>query len=310
MQLQDASGLPLAGKTVTVGTSSSTVQFTSSTAVTDTQGIATFTATDTAAESVPVDASDTTDGVTLTSHPMLTFITPLATGAQITASQATVPDDGSSSSTVMVYLENGLGHPAAGKTVMLSQTGSATITPVGSATPGDTAVTGADGYADFTVTDTTAESVQFTAVDSTDGDLPVPGSASVTYFSGSPATCPMGSVPASGYGLETFASPFPFDPYAQTLPGNFTLGACDGIAAPAFDSSGNALVTDDYSGTITELPPRGGTPGTDNQLPDANFGRDDLHGLAFGKDGELYAQPRPSASRRRQQQSGSGDRSA
>jgi hypothetical protein len=291
VDLKDKNGFPVGGKAVTVTPTAGVGAVVSpSSAVTDaTDGSAVFTVTDSSSETATFTVKDATDNVTLTVQPTLTFVPPVATGASIEANESTVPDDGTSSATILVYLENGLGQPAAGKTVMLSQTGSATIAPAGSSTLGNTAVTGTNGYADFTVTDTTAESVQFTAAETSDGNLPVPGSASVTFFSGSPPTCPNSPVPASGYGFETFASPFAFDPYSQGLPGSFTLGACAGVSNPVFDSSGNALLPDYYAGTINKLPAGGGTAGSDNQLPNANFGRDDIHGLVFGKDGELYA---------------------
>ena len=76
-------------------------------------------------------ATDTTDNIVLSIQPTLTFTPPVATGAEISAEPSTVTNDGTSQATISVYLENGLGQPAAGKTVMLSENGgSATITPV------------------------------------------------------------------------------------------------------------------------------------------------------------------------------------
>ena len=112
----------------------------------------------------------------LTTQPTLTFVPPVATGAQIQSDLSTVPNDGTSKATITVYLQNGLGRPAAGKTVSLAQGGgNAVITPAGSSQPGSTAVTDGSGYATFLATDTNAESVNFTAEDVTDNNLPVPG---------------------------------------------------------------------------------------------------------------------------------------
>jgi len=288
--LRDADGNLISGKTVSLtanaGSSATVTPVDDVTSVDN--GAAIFDVTDTTAEQVTLTATDTTDDLALA--PLtIDFVPPVATGAEISAGPSTVPDDGTTQATISVYLQNSLAQPASGKTVTLSQTGSATITPAGSSTPGDTAVTGANGYATFTATDTNAETVQFTAIDTTDGNLPVPGSASVTFYSGTPPTCANSPTTASGYGIETFASPFAYDPYVQYLPGNFSYGSCGGALPPVFNSSGDAYIADAYTGTINELPPGGGTASQTNQLPDANFGEDNIEGLAFGQDGELYA---------------------
>ncbi|MDR3648751.1 MAG: protease pro-enzyme activation domain-containing protein [Acidimicrobiales bacterium] len=288
--LASANGVPVSGQSVSISSSSSTTVITPviSTSQTGT-GAVSFDVTDTVPEEVTFTVTDMTDGTTLSTQPTITFTPPQATGASIQASTSSVPDDGTTAATVTVYLENGLGQPASGKTVTLSENGSATIYPSGSTTPSDTAVTGSNGDAVFTATDTNAENVQFTAVDSTDGNLPVPGSASVTFYSGSPPTCTSPPVAAAGYSMSKFASGFAFDPYDQILPGNFNVNGCDGLDGMAFDPNGNLYVSDFYTGTINVLPPGGGTLSAANQLPDTALGPDDITSMAFGKDGELYA---------------------
>ncbi len=288
--LLDSGGFPISGKAVSLsanGCSSPVISPPSG--ASDDSGSVVFTVTDTVPETCTFTATDTTDGATLSAQPTLTFVPPSATGASIQASPPSIPDDGATATTVTVYLENGLGQPASGKTVTLSETGSATIYPAGSTTPSETAVTDSHGNATFTATDTNAENVQFSAVDSTDGNLPVPGSASVTFYSGSPPTCTSPPVAASGYSISNFASGFGVDPYDQILPGNFNVNGCDGLDGMAFDPNGNLYVSDFYTGTINVLPPGGGTPSAANQLPDTALGPDDITSMAFGKDGELYA---------------------
>ena len=103
--------------------------------------------------------TDTTDSVTLSTTPSIQFVTPAATGATIVASPGTVVDNGNAQATITVYLANGQGQPAAGKTVALSENGAhASISP-----PSAQVVTGSDGVATFTATDTSQEAVTFTA---------------------------------------------------------------------------------------------------------------------------------------------------
>jgi hypothetical protein len=291
VQLLDSGGLSLPGKTVTVSVPSGTVQFASNTAVTDSQGVATFTATDTTPESTPVTVTDTSDGnVVLSMTPNLTFTQPAAVGATIVASPTTVADDGLAQTTITVYLQNAMGRPAGGKTVSLSDNGANA-----SISPSLQVVTGSDGEATFTATDTTQEAVSFTATDVSDGSLPVPGSASVNFApSGSSPNCdptlPTGS---GGFSVSPFASGLGADQQAEvTFTGGitFTTPACDGGETPAFDSSGNVYVPDDIDGRIYRFGPSGGSASPAVALPDTSFmPNGQLDSIAFGKNGELWA---------------------
>lgn len=290
VDLQDANGLPLGGKTVTLTPNAgSTAKVSPASATTDpTDGAAVFTVTDANPETVTFAVQDTTDGVPLTTQPTLTFVPPVATGALISANPTTVNDDGSPSdgtATISVYLQNALGRPAAGKTVTLSSAGgSAVIGPASGQ-----AVTGSDGTATFTVTDMTAQTVAFTAVDVSDGNLPVPGTAEVTFEPSGSTPCP-DALPtaASGFSLSSWASGFAFNPQALELYGvNFY--ACSGLDQGTYDASGNLYVPDSVSGQIYVIGPSGGTADAADALPDASFAPGQLGGLAFGKDGSLYA---------------------
>ncbi|MDQ6613713.1 MAG: Ig-like domain repeat protein [Actinomycetota bacterium] len=289
--LRDTAGNSVSGKTVTIvanAGSHSTVSPASAVTNVD-NGAAVFDIIDSTPELVTLTATDTTDNVTLATQATLEFVTPTATGASIIASPPTVPNDGTSKATITVYLENGLGRPAAGKTVSLAENGNAVITPAGSSTPGTTAVTDASGNATFSATDTVAQTVSFTATDVTDGNLPVPGNATVN-FNPSTATCPTAlPTPASGFSVSRFATGFTITTNSQFLPGNFTLGPCQGESAPAFDASGNAYITDSADGSIHVIGPSGGVASPANQLPDARFEPFSLGSLAFGPDGSLYA---------------------
>jgi hypothetical protein len=292
VDLRDANGFPLSGKQVSLTASSANATVSGPGGTTDSDsGSAVFTVTDTTSETVTFTARDSSDGLNLPTQPTLTFIPPVATGGQIQSNLSSVRNDGTSQATITVYLQNAQGRPAAGKTVSLGQGGgNAVITPAGSSTPGNTATTDSSGYATFHATDTHAESIDFTASDVTDGNLPVPGSA-VVNFGPSTATCGT-ALPkaASGFSVSAFARGFAYNTEAVVYPGNFTEPACTTFeSAPAIDAGGNAYIADGADGTIHVLGPTGGTPTAANQLPDANFPGGSLGGLAFTKDGSLYA---------------------
>ncbi len=288
VNLTDSKGLPLAGKHVTLTASSGTASVSPAEATTSqTEGAAAFTVTDTAAETVTFTVKDTSDGKTLAAEPRLTFVTPTATGATIVASPTSVTNDGTAKATIQVYLQDGLGRPAAGKTVKLIGGGSATVTP-GSRE----ALTNSEGLATFTATDTTTESVGFTASDESDSELAVPGSALVNFQ-------PEGSQPCADTApIPTSGSPVTVSPFASGFPDNtqafsgvfegilFNGVACAGIDTPAFDSSGNVYVPDEIAGQIYEFGPGGGNAEPATALPNAVPG---LQAIAFGKSGELYA---------------------
>lgn len=287
VQLLDENGLPEPGKTVTVTSSSPTIEFTSDTAVSDAEGVATFIATNTNAEAATITAEDTSDHLVLAEQPTLKFVPPAATGATIAANPTIVTDDGSSQATIQVYLQNGLGRPAEDKTVKLTGGGSAVINPVS-----DEAVTNSEGVATFTTTDTAKESIGFTAVDVTDAELPVPGSAVVNFQPEGAAGCedtPPSPTTDSPVAVSPFASEFPdntqgFEAVYEGI--TFKGGRCSGINAPTFDGSGNVFVPDETNGQIYEFGSGGGTADTSTALANDVPG---LNAIAFGKKGELYA---------------------
>jgi len=292
VDLEDANGLPVGGKAVTITPNpGSHALISPASATTDsTQGAAVFTVTDTAPETVTFTVTDTTDGVTLTTQPTMTFVTPTATGASIVASPQTVVNDGTSQATITVYLENSLGQPAAGKTVSLTDNeANATISPASGQ-----AITDSGGLATFTATDTANQAVSFTATDVTDNNLPVPGSATVNFAPAGPANCvqtlPTGS---GGFAVSPFASGLGANQQAIVTNGGglaFTTPACDGAETPVFDASGNVYVPDDVDGHIYRFGPGGGTAGVQTALPDTSFAPNgQLDAIAFGTNGEMWA---------------------
>ncbi len=104
IQLRDANGNTVGGKTVTLSAMASSVKITPTSAASSTDnGAATFQVTDSVVENASLTATDTTDGVKL-SPVSLPFIVPPAVSAGLDALPPTVTADGVSSSTITVTL--------------------------------------------------------------------------------------------------------------------------------------------------------------------------------------------------------------
>ncbi len=295
VDLEDSTGLPVGGKTVSLtvngaGSTASVAPATTTTSAVD--GSAVFTVTDSAPETVSFTVNDTTDGVTLNAAPQLTFLAPLATGSTVVESPAVVNADGSAHATVTVHLEDALGQPAAGQTVALTST-QGPMTNTAAVTPAQ-ATTDSAGVATFSVTDSSTESVVFVASDISDGDLPVPGSVGITFQPASAGVCDDDlPTPASGATISPFAAGLPVNVQPVVTSGGglkFGSSACAGVLPPAFDSAGNAYIPDTFSGQIYELGPAGGSAAAGSALPGANFlPGGQLGQIAFGPHGQLYA---------------------
>jgi hypothetical protein len=138
------------------------------------------------AEPVTVTATDTTDGVTLTSTPTVTFAasSPSATASTVIASATTAPADGETQTLITVTVKDQFGDPLSDKTVTIqgAPTGNVETHPIaiGSSTPG---ITDTSGVAEFEAIDSHAESVTFTATDTTD-DLALAQTVSITFVPG------------------------------------------------------------------------------------------------------------------------------
>ena len=185
--LTDHFGNGVSGKTIrlTQGTGSSVIS--PATAVTGSGGTATFTVTDTTNEYVTYSAIDIDDGGLLISQTATaTFGTPAPIPADpnasaIASNYSNVPADGKTSATITVWLYDSDGFPLAGKSVALAASGgSSAIVP-------STASTNASGIATFPVTDSNAESVTYTATDTSD-HVAVAGSVPIQFLAVSSAT--------------------------------------------------------------------------------------------------------------------------
>jgi len=285
VRLRDANGHSIGGKTVTLSGNSGTAIITPSQAVTsDANGVALFTVTDLVAQNVTFTATDVTDGFTITQTASVAFVTPAAIAGGIVAFTDVVPANGVSTDTITVTLVDALGRPTPGKRVTLAQTGNSVIS---SPTP---AVTGSNGQVAFTVTDTVQETVTYSATDVSDGNLPVPGSAQVTFNAGGGDNCgitntgnpDVGAGP--GYALTPFAIGF--------VPLNTNFGGltdgCRGASGLAFDTFGDLYVSDVHSGNIYRFGTAGGAVGSSTLVTPTPLGPG-IESLAFGLDGKLYA---------------------
>ena len=188
--LLDHEASPVGGKTITLTPStgsSSTV--TPASATTTSAGVVTFSVTDTKAEAVTYIATDTTDNVTIGGVVGVTVTfgsppgpPPVAGSTVLAASPTSAPADGTTAVTVTVMLSDANGIAVPGKTVTLSSpSGTVKVAAVSGG------VTDQDGEAMFMVTDTTPESVTFTATDTTD-NLPLTGPSVKVTFTAATAT--------------------------------------------------------------------------------------------------------------------------
>ncbi|HEX6833276.1 MAG TPA: protease pro-enzyme activation domain-containing protein, partial [Rudaea sp.] len=284
--LADANGNLVVGKSVTLtaNAGSHAVISPSGAVVTDANGVARFKITDQTAEPLVLTATDTTDGIVLTETAKFDFIVAPAASASITAFTDNVAADGVSTNLITVTLKDALARPTPGKQITLAQTGHSVITGP------DPAVTDANGQIQFTVTDTVQETLTFTAIDTTDADLPVPGSVTVTFGAGGGDNCGSSNFgdpnisAGDGYAITPYATGF--------LPkitnfGNINDG-CRAASGLAFDAAGNLFVSDMHTGNIYKFPAGGGVAGAGTLITPSPLGPG-LEALAFGKDGKLYA---------------------
>jgi kumamolisin len=280
VQLRDASGNTVAGKTIALSTGSDTdAQINPTTAVSSTDnGAATFQITDLTAENLTITGTDTTDGVSLSTQLSVNFIVPPAASASISAAPGTVANDGAAQSTISITLEDSLGRPAPGKQVTLQQTGGSVV---GGPVP---AITNSSGEIQFTAVDQIPETVTYTATDVTDGNLPVPGSAQVTFSGNASTGCGTGTPPAlPGFLVTPYATGF----LAQSVSYGGVNFGCWGAAGLAFDSAGDLYVSYMPSGAIYKFPPGGGVVSSSTLLTTTPLGPT-LAGLAFDTNGNLY----------------------
>jgi hypothetical protein len=277
VDLYDANLYPVRGKTVTLTANPGSGAVTSpASGVSSPDGSVVFTVSDATIEDATFTAVDATDGVTLTQTATVSFVAPPAAAASISASPTTVATN-SGTTTITVTLQDARGNGTPGKLVTLSQGSGHSII-----TGPNPAVTDTSGQIRFTATDNVSETVTYTAVDVSDGNLPVPGSASVTFTGGSASCIPALPAAASGFTLTPFATGF----LAQNFFfGNINFVGCPGASNPAFDAAGSVFVSDFPNGNLYAFDDTGGAVTNADVL--ANDGPT-FGNLVFGRDGSLY----------------------
>ena len=280
VQLRDAQGVTVAGKTVSLaknaGSSATVTPVTAVTTVAN--GAAVFTVKTLVPEAIVLTATDVTDGIVITETATITALPPSAASASINASPNLVLNNGIATTTITVTLQDALARPSPGKLIQLAQ-GSGRSIISGPSPP----VTGVNGQIQFTATNTIAEAVTYTAVDVTDGNLPVPGTAVVTFGGQGSFSCVSGTPPAAAPG-------FTFTPFSSGYAtGNLSFGnvnwGCRGASNPAFTTDGSVYVHNFVDGAVFKLPPQGGAATSGNKL--STLGPS-LFGPVVGKDGKIY----------------------
>jgi hypothetical protein len=281
VQLRDANANTVAGKTIalTANAGSHAVITPINTVTTVNNGTAVFKVRNASFENVTLTATDTTDGIVLAKTLVVPFAAPVAASASIMANPTTVLNDGVATTTITVTLQDALARPSPGKRVQISQGGGRSII-----TGPNPPVTNASGQIQFTATNTIAEVVTYTAIDVTDGNLPVPGSAVVTFTGQASATCAVNPAPgaAPGFTMTPVVTGF----FATTLFfGNVNWG-CRGASFPGFTADGSIYINYFIDGSVYKLPPEGGAASSGNKL--STLGPS-LFGPVIGKDGKMYA---------------------
>jgi len=181
----------ISGKTVTLSASSSTAEITPSSDpdVTNGNGEATFNVADGTAETVTFTATDVSDSIQITHTAMVNFQVPAASSSKsvVTVSATMAPADGVTSVAIDVTLADQFGHPIAGVSISAAGSPSATtrVAPQTESTSTPAGTTDSTGKAVFFAYDTTAETVTYTATDTTD-NVVLDQTVSVTYLAGVP----------------------------------------------------------------------------------------------------------------------------
>jgi hypothetical protein len=230
--------------------------------------------TDTFLETVTFTA--TVNGITLSQHPTVQFVSDLPLPAASVASPTTVNANGSDTTTITVTLQDANGNPSPNKSVNLSQGNGASII---TADHRDHRRDGED--ASSRRSRIKPRRSTYTAVDVTDGNLPVPAapsSISSTLQDFLRRAMQVGTA-APGYAVTTFASNFLADCFSSQRPHRPRLQR-------QRHALSSGIVNDNASHAFG---PQGGIAGRRRWSENSAGVRVQLAGLTFTKDGRLYA---------------------
>jgi hypothetical protein len=281
VRLRDVGTNTVAGKTVTLAANpgSQAVITPPSGVSTVDNGAVVFTVTNLTPETVTFAATDTTDGVVLDQKPSITFGVPPAAGAGINVFPNTVAADGVSTASITVTLRDTLNRPTPGKLVNIAQGGGRSIVS-GPAPP----LTDANGEIRFTVASNFNETVTYSAIDISDGNLPAHGSGAVTFDNSTGNGCGIAPSAAEGFQITPFATGF----VAHAFNYGGVNFPCGGPSKPAFDAAGQLFVADTPTGTLYRFGSTGGQADAAHVL-NATPLNPGIASVAIGPDGRLYA---------------------
>jgi hypothetical protein len=256
-----ATPLPISNQTVTLtqGSGSSVIAPTSAT--TNSSGVATFTVTDTHAQTVTYTATDTTENITVATTPTVAFVAGLASASTSTvvANPTSLTVSNATTSLITVTALDAHGNPEVNDSITLTP-GSGNFSVI---TTSPT-TTNSSGVATFTVKDTHAQAVAYTATDTTDGVILNPTPTTVTFVTGtasaSASTVRAASSPVKANGeSNTTITVTATDVYGNPEVGD-TVTLTDGVGSSVIatsptttNSSGVATftVTDNAAQTVT-----------------------------------------------------------
>jgi hypothetical protein len=263
---QGPTPVPISGKVISLtpdGGSSAIAPASTGSATTNGQGQATFTVSDAAAETVTYSAKDTTDNVTLTGQTMTITFGTLAvspTDSTVTTTTPIVATVATSGPTptgiVTVTLLDG-SSPVGGKAVTLTASSQHAVV-----SPSPSTQTSAGGQAIFTVSDSTAETVTFSAVDDTDSNLAIVQTVQVSFQAptASAATSTMTVSPTTVVADGVTAASLTVtidDQFGNPLSGK-TVNVTGAVTGSSTQSTTSHVVPSGFSGGVVTTTTNGG----------------------------------------------------
>lgn len=250
--LLNNAGVPIVGNTVSLAASSGSSVISAPSGPSDASGQVTFTVTDTVIEDVTYTATDETNSVIIIQTATVSFLNEESFFSTVVAAPTSVLNDGTSFSTITVTLSNGT-DPIVGNDVSLSQGGGSSIISAPSG-PSD-----GSGQVTFTVTNTTAEVVTYTATDTTTGNV-IAQTAQVTFFADESTTSTVSASPlivmSDGVQSSTITVTLLDSLGVPIMGNNVTLsqgGGSSVISAPSGPSDALGQVTFTVTNTTVEV---------------------------------------------------------
>ncbi|GAB2619754.1 Ig-like domain-containing protein [Pseudactinotalea suaedae] len=257
--LRDATGNAIPGQAVTLAATSGSSTISEPSGSSGADGMVSFSVTNTVAEQVTYTATAGDTALTQTAQVQFTAGAVSPTASSVTANPTSVTADGESAATITVTLLDANDNPVPGLSVTLAAGGGSSVISEPSG-PSD-----ADGVVTFTVTDTVAEQVTYTA---TAGGTEIDDSAAVTFtvgevsVSGSTLTAEPTTVVADGQSISSITAVI-VDAQGNPVPGQVVTLVADGgssvIAPPTAITGSDGRVVFSVTSTVAEQVTYGAT---------------------------------------------------